>query len=65
MLFRSIHKTYISVDERGTKAAAATEVEVYLRGPGTAVNLNRPFVYAIIDNATSLPLFIGMVNDLS
>lgn len=60
-----IHKTYISVDERGTKAAAATEVEVYLRGPGTAVNLNRPFVYAIIDNATSLPLFIGMVNDLS
>ena len=60
-----IHKTYISVDERGTKAAAATEVEMYLRGPGTAVNLNRPFVYAIIDNATSLPLFIGMVNDLS
>ncbi len=60
-----VHKTYISVDERGTKAAAATEVEMYLRGPGTVVNLNRPFVYAIIDNATSLPLFIGMVNDLS
>ena len=60
-----IHKTYISVDEQGTKAAALTEVEMYLRGPGTAVNLNRPFVYAIIDNATSLPLFIGMVNDLS
>ncbi len=60
-----IHKTYISVDERGTKAAAATEVTIDSRGPATAVNLNRPFIYAIIDNTTSLPLFIGMVNDLS
>lgn len=59
-----IHKTYISVNERGTKAGAATAVEMR---DGAAlkeikyVMLNRPFVYAIIDNETSLPIFIGAV----
>jgi serine protease inhibitor len=61
-----IHKTYIKVDERGTKAGAATVVEVT---PSSAkaeeryytVTLDRPFVYAVIDNETNLPLFIGTV----
>jgi len=25
------------------------------------VRLNRPFVYAIVDNATNLPVFLGTV----
>ena len=59
-----LHKTYISVDELGTKAGAVTMVAVSPGGFGGApdhmvVNLDRPFVYAIIDNATSLPIFIG------
>jgi serpin B len=29
------------------------------------VRLDRPFVYAIIDNATNLPIFIGTVMTLS
>lgn len=59
-----LHKTYISVDELGTKAGAVTKVEM---GDGSAafetktVLLNKPFVYAIIDNATNLPIFIGSV----
>ena len=64
-----LHKTFISVDELGTKAGAATLVAT---SPGAApnpeppktVNLDRPFVYAIIDNLTSLPVFIGAVMTL-
>ena len=56
------HKAYIDVDERGTKAGAATVVEVGTTSvppPPIPVILDRPFIYAIIDNATNLPLFIG------
>ncbi|MBQ2676832.1 MAG: serpin family protein [Clostridia bacterium] len=57
-----IHKTFISVDERGTKAGAVTIVE--LKDTAVApmpitVVLDRPFVYMIIDNSTNLPIFIG------
>lgn len=55
------HKAYISVDESGTKAGAVTSVEMT---PTSApdfqyVILDRPFLYAIIDNATGLPVFMG------
>ena len=61
-----LHKTFISLDELGTKAGAATLVAT---APGSAPNpevpkivrLDRPFVYAIIDNAANLPIFIGTV----
>ena len=65
-----IHKTFISVDERGTKAGAATSVEVRAVGSftGQTVYLDRPFVYMIIDCETNLPvfapLFIGTVLDI-
>lgn len=56
------HKAFISVSELGTRAAAVTSVEKGATGaPGYqyTVRLDRPFVYAIIDNATNLPLFLG------
>jgi len=60
-----LHKTFISVDELGTKAGAVAMVAM---APGSAplqiiknVTLDRPFVFAIIDNATDLPVFIGAV----
>lgn len=63
-----IHRTYISVDELGTKAGAATAVIVYGQGgrleEPKEVILNRPFVYAIMDNNTNLPIFIGTVMDI-
>lgn len=56
-----LHKTFIQVDERGTKAGAVTKVEMrdeaYIETK--VVELNRPFLYAIIDNATGLPVFMG------
>ena len=62
------HKTKIDVDEQGTKAAAVTAVMARnssaFIGPIKKVTLNRPFVYAIVDNKTKLPVFIGAVNTL-
>ncbi|MBR5667815.1 MAG: serpin family protein [Lachnospiraceae bacterium] len=60
-----IQKTYIEVDEEGTKAAAATEVgmKCYAVAPQPVehiVSLDRPFVYAIVDELTGAPLFIGI-----
>jgi serine protease inhibitor len=61
-----LHKTFISVDELGTKAGAVTKVEIKAESAiqGYYVKLNRPFVYAIIDNTTNLPLFLGAVMDI-
>jgi len=59
-----LHKTHISVDERGTKAGAVTKVEMKAGSAAVEtkyVRLDRPFVYAIIDNSTNLPVFIGTV----
>ena len=65
---RVIHKTYIAVDEKGTKAGAATAVEMQkmsapVKEPET-VYLDRPFVYMLLDCETNLPLFIGTVTDI-
>lgn len=62
------HKTYISVDDRGTKAAAITAVavdECSAEILGMQVRLDRPFVYMIIDNSQNLPIFIGTVMDIT
>jgi len=62
-----LHKTFISVDELGTRAGAVTMVEMRAEGAimtEKTVCLDRPFVYAIVDNATSLPIFIGAVTEL-
>lgn len=66
---RVIHKTFINVDRSGTQAAAVTAVEmrVYAVAPmekQVTIDLNRPFIYAIVDNETGLPMFIGCINTL-
>ena len=62
------HKTKIILDEKGTKAAAATAAMVKANAmydpDAKTVMLDRPFVYAIVDNATKLPVFIGTVNTI-
>jgi len=59
-----LHKTFIQVDELGTKAGAVTKVEIETNSAmheDHRIILNRPFLYAIIDNETGLPIFIGTV----
>ena len=59
-----IHKAFVSVDEAGTEAAAATAVVMELTAlPGTPVEvtLDRPFVFLIHDIETGAILFVGRV----
>lgn len=58
-----VHKTFLSVYEKGTKAGAATAVGVeagsaMLEEP-PQVFLDRPFLYMLVDAKTMTPLFIG------
>ncbi len=65
---RVIHKTFIRVDEKGTKAGAATLVEMEDESvsfeDGKTVLLDRPFLYLLIDTETGLPFFIGTMTDV-
>ncbi len=64
-----LHKTFIQVDRLGTKAAAATTVEMVSESCEEVceveyVILDRPFIYSIIDTNTGLPIFIGVLNSV-
>ncbi len=59
-----VHKTFLSVAENGTEAAAATAVTITLAAaPGQenlkVFNANRPFIFLIYDGKTGAILFIG------
>jgi len=64
-LNRIQHKTFVQVDEEGTKAAAAT-FAFYAGGSPTAtfsMVVDRPFFFAIQDEKTGTILFMGSVVD--
>lgn len=61
-----IQKAHIDLNEEGTTAAAATIVIMACGAviPEHEVSLDRPFVYAIIDMETNVPLFMGAVTNI-
>ncbi len=66
----AIQKTFIEVNTGGTKAASVTAI---IGTPTSTtpvqndkkINVNRPFVYMIVDCENGIPLFIGTVMDPS
>ncbi len=62
-----VHKAFVSVDENGTEAAAATAVMMVTSAPGpkpeepVVVTIERPFIFLIRDIETGAILFIGRV----
>lgn len=61
-------KTHIEVNEKGTKAGAVTVIEIQEKSApmGDEVKtivLDKPFLYAIIENDTNLPIFIGRLDN--
>ncbi len=56
-------KTFISVDEKGTKAAASTRVTARVKSMPLMVNLDRPFIYMLIDTETNVPFFTGVLGN--
>ena len=67
---RVIQKTHIDLDNSGTRAAAVTAVimEPECAAPDNIkyyrVELDRPFVYAIVDTEAGLPIFIGICDNI-
>jgi serpin B len=63
------HKAYIDVNEEGTEAAAATAVIMKASArfmntePPVEMIVDRPFLFAITDMESGLPLFLGRVTD--
>lgn len=65
---RILHKTKITLDEKGTKAGAITTVEM-VNGSASMeemkrITLNRPFFFMIVDNQFSMPIFMGTLNEV-
>ena len=64
-----IQKVFIDVNEKGTEAAAATEVEVKSAGgigPPQVFRMDHPFLFLLRDNQVGTILFMGCVwNPLS
>ena len=64
---RVLHKTYIDLTPLGTRAGAATVVEMNTEGAmmpdeePKRVVLDRPFVYMIVDTEYDIPLFFGVM----
>lgn len=65
------HNTYLKLDELGTKAGAATVVEMAAKGIAEEhfglkiMEFNRPFIYVIYETDSGTPLFIGTVRDFN
>ena len=64
------NKTHIELTETGTRAAAATIIEMEAGEslsepePYKTVYLDRPFVYMIVDTENCLPVFMGTVQNI-
>nr|MCR4920201.1 hypothetical protein [Bacteroidaceae bacterium] len=61
---RILQKTFLKIDEKGAEAAAATDIMMFTSTDGPKpeeimLDLNRPFIYGIVEQSTGLPLFIG------
>ncbi len=61
----ALHRANITVDEKGTEAAAATMLDFPVSEPPPPVEmtLNRPFLFVIEERETGSLLFMGRVTD--
>lgn len=61
-----MHKSFLTVDEEGTEAAAATSVSIGLTSASPqarSIHFNRPFVFVIRERTSSAILFMGVMRN--
>lgn len=65
---RVLHKTFITVDEKGTEAGASTVMEMTTESSAVEnpkeVRLDRSFLFMIVDNELHVPIFMGIVESV-
>lgn len=64
----ALHKAFVTVDEAGTEAGAATAiigVGIAMPGETAVVTMNRPFIFLIRDRPSGTVPFMGRVTDPS
>ena len=65
-----LQQARVSVDENGTEASALTACISILTGPPSefsepvVMNVNRPFLFEIVEDSTNTILFSGVINNL-
>ncbi|XP_048842215.1 alpha-1-antitrypsin homolog isoform X1 [Brienomyrus brachyistius] len=57
------HKAILSVDEKGTEAAAVTTVEIMPMSLPWPMKVDRPFLLLILEESTKSILFMGKITD--
>ncbi|XP_060902627.1 serpin peptidase inhibitor, clade F (alpha-2 antiplasmin, pigment epithelium derived factor), member 2b [Labrus mixtus] len=57
-----MHKSSMEINEEGAEAAAATTV-VISRASNPVFHLTQPFFFALIDEKTQVPIFMGVINN--
>uniref|UniRef100_A0A673A8V4 Serpin domain-containing protein n=1 Tax=Sphaeramia orbicularis TaxID=375764 RepID=A0A673A8V4_9TELE len=57
-----LHKSTMEINEEGAEAAAATTV-VISRASNPVFHLTQPFFFALMDDATKIPVFMGVINN--
>ncbi|XP_054453606.1 serpin peptidase inhibitor, clade F (alpha-2 antiplasmin, pigment epithelium derived factor), member 2b [Anoplopoma fimbria] len=56
------HKSNMEINEEGAEAAAATTV-VISRASNPVFHLSQPFFFALMDDMTQVPVFMGVINN--
>jgi serpin B len=57
------HRACVRTDEKGTEAAAATAVAMRSLSLPPLLQVDRPFLFLLRDNASGLIVFLGRVSD--
>ena len=57
-----LHKSCMELNEDGAEAAAATTV-VISRASNPIFHLSQPFLVALLDDKTQVPIFMGVINN--
>ena len=58
-----LHRAFVEIDEKGTKAAAVTGIQLSDPSGPPSVRADKPFFFLIRDNRTGSVLFLGRVVD--